>query len=488
MSIRKSMFLSNAAMIMIPVVLFALYFILLSVVFSGDIKVFSQNFHRGWQTQPAGPESQLFNSLKKTASLKSEEFFDKEYLSSLTSQLDQKSVGILIRKDDGLLYASDLVNNLKNKELPKFGNEGYSPNAWIGGHPYTLRQHDFYFADGGEGSILLLDSEGQFTQFARRFFPLIFIGLILIVIFTNAILSYFMARRILKPIHQLSSAAVKISEGQFDFQIKPASKDELGKLVKSFDEMRGKLADATKLREQYENNRKELIANISHDLKTPITSIRGYVEGIKDGVANTEEKLNRYLDTIHVKAKHMDHLIDELFLFSKLDVESIPFHYENVALKSFLEDYLEEMGPELKKENVQISFHSNRIHHQNVILDRDKMIRVLNNIIYNSMKYRDKDVCRIGISLEDQGDKIKVAIQDNGPGVAAEELSDIFNRFYRGDPSRNSKTGGSGLGLAISKQIIKAHGGDVWANSLPGEGLGIYFTLRKQEDKGDDHE
>jgi signal transduction histidine kinase len=485
MSIRKSLFLSNVAMIMIPVVLFALYFLLLNVVFSGDMKDLSQSYHHGWKAQPAGLNNQLFMNLEKTASLNPEAFMDKAVLFSLTNELDGKNTRIVIRRDNKLVFDSDYVSTLKNGQLPKFGNEGYEPNAWVGGHPYALRQHDFYFKDGVEGTIFLLNKGAQFTQYASRFFPMIFFGLIIIVVLTNAILSYFMSRRILKPINQLSAAAAKISEGNLDFHINSANKNELGRLVKTFDEMRVRLKEASALREQYENNRKELIANISHDLKTPITSIRGYVEGIKDGVANTEEKMKRYLDTIHAKAKHMDGLIDELFLFSKLDVKSIPFHFEEVELKAFLEDYLEELGPELGKENVQISLNSKVDFRPLILLDREKMIRVLNNIIFNSMKYRDKDECQIQILMKDQGENVRVAIQDNGPGIMSEELSNIFNRFYRGDPSRNTNTGGSGLGLAIALQIIKAHGGTIWAESLPGEGLCIIFILKKQENKGD---
>jgi len=322
-----------------------------------------------------------------------------------------------------------------------------------------------------------------FIQFARKFFPLIFIGFVLILVLTNTLLCYFMSRRILKPIHLMSAAAAKISAGNLDFRLEPIRKDELGKLIESFDEMREKLKKSAELREQYENNRRELITNISHDLKTPITSIRGYVEGIQDGVANTEEKLQRYLDTIHAKATHMDRLINELFLFSKLDVKSVPFHFEEVELKAFLEDFLEEIRLDLVDKHTQISMELNS--HSPVLIDRDKIIRVMNNIIFNSVKYKDKDLCLIYIILQEQENLLKVTISDNGPGVPAEEAASIFNRFYRGDPSRSSETGGSGLGLAIAAQIIKAHGGNIWAENVPEGGLRIHFTLPKSNDKGE---
>ncbi|MGG1676794.1 sensor histidine kinase [Neobacillus sp. NRS-1170] len=483
MTIRKSLFLSNAAMVIMPIIIFILYFTLLNVMFSGDFKLLSNNFHRGWQSGEGGQNIEFFNQLKKTASLEEEKFSNPSYQGALSKELKDMNAGIIIRKDKKVLFSSDNVSNLKKEKLPAFGNEGYQPLVRLGQQLYSIRQHDFYFKDGTEGTFFLFDKGVPFIQFARRFFPMIFIGFVLILVLTNSVLSYFMSRRILKPINQMSAAAAKISAGNLHFHMEPTRKDELGTLVKSFDEMREKLKKSAELREQYENNRRELIANISHDLKTPITSIRGYVEGIKDGVANTEEKLERYLDTIHAKATHMDRLINELFLFSKLDVNSVPFNFEKVELTPFLEDYLEEIRLDLSDEGTQIVLLTNfRI---SVYIDRDNIIRVMNNIIFNSVKYIEKGKCRIQISFIEQGEMVKVSICDNGPGVPANEISHIFDRFYRGDPSRSSDTGGSGLGLAIAAQIIQAHGGEIWAENSSGSGLCIHFTLPKSNDKGE---
>jgi signal transduction histidine kinase len=485
MSIRKRLFLSNVAMVLMPLVMFILYFILLNVLFSDDMKFLSNEYHRGWEKQPAGQESPLFNQLKKTASLESEKFSNQTFLDSISNELKEEHAGVIIRKEDRLLYTSNRVKDLTYDELPVFGQEGYFPVARLDHQQYEVRQHDFFFKDGSEGSIFLLNEGVPFIQNARTFFPVIAFGIVIILVLTNATLTYFMSRRILKPVNQLSAAASKIREGELDFKMEPASKDELGKLVKTFDEMRGKLKEASEIREQYEKNRRELIANISHDLKTPITSIRGYVEGIKDGVANTEDKFDRYLDTIHGKAEHMNRLIDELFLYSKLDVQSLPFDFEEIEWKAFLEDYLEELRLELRKENVQISMQTGEGFSSTVRIDPDKMIRVMDNIIYNSVKYVDKDRCHIRISLEEKEEMVEVMIGDNGPGVPANELSSIFNRFYRSDPSRNSNSVGSGLGLAIAAQIIKAHRGKIWAESSSGNGLCIHFTLPLFDEEGD---
>lgn len=480
MSIRKRLFFSNIVMILMPIVLFIIYFVLLNFLFGDQIRTFTSNYHHGWQNQQNSQESQLMTELNKAASMDQNELMDKSYLESLTYRLKNKNAGILVRKNNQIIYASTNIKDIANGNLPSFGNEGYNQMALLGNHQYSIWQHDFFFQDGSKGTLFLLEKGGQFIQFARRFFPLIFLGLVLIVMLTNVFLSYLVSRSILKPVNLLSGAAEKISNGELDFHLESRNQDELGKLVNVFDDMRAKLKEANQLREQFELNRKELIANISHDLKTPITSIRGYVEGIQDGVANTKDKFNHYLETIHTKAKYMNRLIDELFLYSKLDLKSEPFHFESVSFVPFMIDYIDEIRLELVEEQVLIELSVQEPVQAKVAIDRDKMIRVINNIIFNSLKYRNKEKCVIQVLVKSEEENVMVSFCDNGPGVPEDELSKIFQRFYRSDLSRNSQTGGSGLGLAIAAQIIKTHGGRIWAESSTGQGLCLSFTIPTQ--------
>ncbi len=306
-------------------------------------------------------------------------------------------------------------------------------------------------------------------------------GLIIpIFAITNGLLSYFVSRSILKPVKKLNEAALNISEGNLDFQITPLNNDELGKLAIRFEEMRKNLKHASDVQKKYENNRKELIANISHDLKTPITSIKGYVEGIRDGVANSPEKLDRYLQTIYTKTIDMDHLINELFLFSKLDLNRIPFDLEEVDLHNYLVDIIEELQFDLEKENISVLYENKmETKHTTVLLDREQLKRAFTNIVQNSLKYMDKEHKQLEVSLNEQKDFILVKIKDNGIGIINEAVPYIFDRFYRADPSRNASTGGTGLGLAITKLIVEEHGGEIWAESKLGEQTIIQFTLKK---------
>lgn len=204
------------------------------------------------------------------------------------------------------------------------------------------------------------------------------------------LLNYLVSRSIIKPISVLKEGAKRIKSGDLNFEIKATSNDEIGQLNRTFDEMRIKFKESVTIQLQYEENRKELLSNISHDLKTPITSIIGYVEGIKDGVANTPQKMEKYLSTVYLKAKDMDSLIDELFLFSKLDLKKEPFTFETVELDKYMRDYVDELHLDLLQQGIQIELH---IMYKliNVTADREKLKRVLANLISNCVKYTNKE-------------------------------------------------------------------------------------------------
>jgi histidine kinase len=293
-------------------------------------------------------------------------------------------------------------------------------------------------------------------------------------------LNYLVSRSIIKPISKLKNGAEKIKVGDLNFEIETKSNDEIGVLNKAFEEMRIKLKESINLQIQYEENRKELLSNISHDLKTPITSIIGYVEGIKDGVANTPEKMEKYLSTVYSKAKDMDSLIDELFLFSKLDLKKEPFHFETFELNKYIGSYIEEIYLDLLQQGIKIDL-SQSNESIDVTADREKLKRVLSNLVSNSVKYMNKEEKKISFSLNEQLNEVIVEVTDNGQGIDPAALPFIFDRFYRAEQSRNSQTGGSGLGLAIAKQIVEEHGGEIWATSEIGKGTSIFFSLKKGE-------
>ncbi|MDN4524128.1 sensor histidine kinase [Fictibacillus fluitans] len=320
-----------------------------------------------------------------------------------------------------------------------------------------------------------VDVKGSRSQL---FMTMRFVGLLVILTLTNGLLTYAVARSILIPVRKLSRAAEEISNGNLDYKIEPMKKDELGQLSETFESMRIQLKTANDARDQYEKNRKELIASVSHDLKTPLTSIKGYVKGILDGVAHTPEKQNHYLQTVYQKAAEMDQLIDELFFYSKLDAGQTVFQYEPIDLRAFFEDVLDEVN---EVEHVHAWLQTKPEETYMVKADRSNLGRVVHNLIQNSLKYTDTQRKEIQVSLMEESDHILVGIADNGSGIGKQELQHIFDSFYRAEKSRNSSTGGSGLGLSIAKKIIERHGGEIWVASEEGKGTSIFFTLKKED-------
>ena len=226
----------------------------------------------------------------------------------------------------------------------------------------------------------------------------------------------------------------------------------------------------------------ELIASISHDIRTPLTAIRAYIEGLLDHVADTPEKRDKYIKTIYNKANEMDLLLNELTLYSKIDTNRIPYNFSKINVMEYFDDCVEEIGLDLEAKNIGLSYFNYAGDDVQIIADPEQLKRVIHNIINNSIKYLDKPKGFINIRVKDVGDFIQVEIEDNGKGIAAKDLPYIFDRFYRTDVSRNSSKGGSGIGLSIVKKIMEDHGGKVWATSRLGIGTIMYFVLRKYQE------
>ena len=297
---------------------------------------------------------------------------------------------------------------------------------------------------------------------------------LIILILTNGFLTYIVSRSITRPLGALKNAAERIKNGELDTVLNTTRKDEFREVMTVFEEMRMRLKGSLEQQIQYEENRKELVASISHDLRTPLTAIRGYVEGIKDGVADTSEKMEKYLDTIHAKTILVDHLIDQLSLYSSLDINQVSFHFRGLNIKKFIIDIMDEVVHDFKNLKVTTGPMEDNIF---VRADAVHLKRVFFNIIENAVKYNDKDKTEVAISLLPEEKGIVILIEDNGPGIDPAVLPRIFEKFYRADPSRSSDRSGSGLGLAISRQILTAHKGSIQAENRESPATGLRISL-----------
>lgn len=421
-----------------------------------------------------------YGVLARQAEVDSSMLENVEYLDRINNEVSRKSTYILVRKGDELYYAGneEAAQNIFDK-LPAYGEDELSEDS---GYYYNelgkyVKQIDFTFQDGTPGSVFVVTKVNFLIS--RNLLVDMFIAILVILIFTSFMLTRWIHRGVFDPIGELNVAMRQIKEGNFDYMLETDAKGEIGDLYRNYEDMRLRLKESTEENAEHEKQNRELVSNISHDLKTPITSIKGYVEGILDGVADTPEKMDKYIKTIYSKANDMDRLINELTTYSSLDNNRIPYNFHCINVSDYFGDCVEEVGLDLEQRGIRLNYSNLLDADTMVIADPEQLKKVINNIISNSIKYMDKPRGEIDIRILDETDSFRVEIEDNGKGIAQQDLQKIFERFYRTDASRNSAQGGSGIGLSIVKKIIEDHGGYVWATSKEGEGTCMHFVLRK---------
>ena len=414
-----------------------------------------------------------------------EKIEDNDYLESVNRKLEEKASYLIVRKDMELVYIGENAATSLLTQLPEYGNADKSADSgtYVDGQEQALvKQIDFSYPDGTKGSIFIVTRLEEMVPEIKNLMIDIMVSIVLILALTACMLTVWIYTSLMNPIKKLQAAAQNIKEGNLDFTIERESNDEIGELCTSFEEMRQRLKDNAEEKINGEKENKTLISNIAHDLKTPITAVKGYAEGLMDGVADTPEKRDKYIRTIYNKANEMDTLINELTLYAKIDTNRIPYNFAKINVADYFNDCVEELGLDLESKNIGLSYFNYTDENTLIIADPEQLRRVIHNIIGNSIKYLDKERGLINIRIKDVGDFIQVEIEDNGRGIAAKDLPYVFDRFYRADASRNSATGGSGIGLSIVKKIIEDHGGKIWATSKESIGTVMYFVIRKYQE------
>lgn len=309
-----------------------------------------------------------------------------------------------------------------------------------------------------------------FKWIGAKAIGIFFIGIFIIKDIVQIYMLSRIEKKILKPIEKLKVGVEQISKGNYEIRIKDNIQNEIGALIDDFNNMAQKLEDSEKTKIQYEENRKDLIVNISHDLKTPITSITGYVEAILEGAVDSPDKINKYLRTVHSNISYINNLIDDLFLFSKLDMQKIDFHFEKVQIKSYLGDVMEEFKFTLGERGVACDYIDRVPEGIKVNMDGKRIYQVIRNIIDNAVKYGPEVGLTISTEILVQEEFVVINIKDNGPGIEDEKVKNIFDRFYRIDIERTKDLASTGLGLAIAKELVEAHGGKIFVSSVINEG------------------
>ena len=485
------------AFITITIVPMIIFYLLVLALSTYQTKSFTKEYGLTEQIDLlSGNSMQIFNRLtkrsqgdiRKTLDVNPGLYSDESYLNKVNDELKNHYAYLIVRKGSTIIFCGDNdkdADEVLCTQLPQFDtmNGDLEGGIYLDGESqHLIKQMDFTFPDGEGGSAFIISNVDDLVPEVKSMMKEMLILGVAILIFAGIVLTFWVYRSILSPLNKLQEATKKIRDGNLEFTLDADADDEIGQLCQDFEEMRIRLRENAEEKIQYDKENKELISNISHDLKTPITAIKGYVEGILDGVASSPERLDKYIRTIYNKANDMDRLIDELTFYSKIDTNKIPYTFSKINVAQYFKDCVEEVGLDMEARGIELGYFNYVDEDVVVIADAEQMKRVVNNIISNSVKYLDKKKGIINIRIKDVGDFIQIGIEDNGKGIAAKDLPNIFDRFYRTDSSRNSSQGGSGIGLSIVRKIIEDHGGRIWATSKEGIGTEIHFVLRKYQE------
>lgn len=343
--------------------------------------------------------------------------------------------------------------------------------------------YNIYLTYSSKENIFLGMDRGMFEMFLIIF---LIVGVLAIgaILLCSQLLTKLLIQKILKPVNELDEAAKRVMTGELSVPIAHKSEDEFKNVCDSFDLMQQHLKEGIEKNAAYEKARTEMVSGISHDLRTPLTSVKGYIKGMLDGVANTEEKQREYLSIAYRKSCDMDVLLSKLFYFSKLETGNMPFFRQRTDISEYINHYTSEKELELKEKQIDLDVCIKLTGSICCDLDREQMHRVLDNLIENSIKYSQRiDGLSLSISLSRIGDEVEIDFSDNGVGVPEDKISHIFEQFYRGDESRSSQCDGNGLGLYVCQYIIKEHGGSIQAYNKGGLHLRIRIPIMKGEEE-----
>ena len=320
-------------------------------------------------------------------------------------------------------------------------------NVWVTARLMFASQHDLMLA-----TVLLLFAGGIAMS----------VGYFLSVALTDRIVT-------------LNGVAKEIARGELSARVPVIGNDEMASLARAFNDMAAQLEAADRNQRELDMLRRNLIAWAGHDLRTPLASIRAIVEALADGVVEDPETVERYLHTAQREIRSLSLLIDDLFELAQIEAGGLRLELAPNSISDLISDTMESFSELAARQDVALEG-SAEPGVDPVVMDAQQIGRVLSNLLGNALRHTSSGgIVQLHASRADEG--VRVQIKDTGEGIGAEDLPYIFERFYRGEKSRNRTTGGAGLGLAIAKGIVEAHGGEIGAESPPGEGACFFFTL-----------
>ena len=474
MTVKKRLFWSNILMILVPVIATVLIgvlcmgFIWFALIHGMGIGIHDPDeFEVACTAISEGVKESLENG-SDFSSIQA--ILEKN---QLTLRVDSETESVYTygeeESDDSALYAAaDLLDN--QATIAKNGRMLYARQITADGISYTI-----YLTGGYYNTRSYADLKTAVVLAAILILFTIFAS----ILFTNRFLTKFVWKRIEEPLDILVNGVHELRDGNLDYRITYERQDEFLPVCQDFNEMAGRLKEMVQRIQQQERSRKELIAGISHDIRTPLTSIQAYVEGLLDGIAKTPEAERRYLETIKTKAKDLDHIVSQLFLFSKMELGEYPKDLRELRLNEVMEDIALPRQEEYRQKGLSITMDLEEV---SLKADPVQFQRITTNILENSLKYKVKEQGNLQISLHRKESGFYLSFADDGPGVPEESLPHLFEVFYRSDPSRQNPHQGSGLGLAIVAAAAEQMGGSIRALPSRMGGLEIQIEFEGKEE------
>lgn len=479
MSVKRRLYLSNILMLILPILLVIVTAICMLLIYQGVTGF------RGGPPMSNGEQLQNRMNQAEKLSAKLAETADMQQLEQILGEFNRE------RQESGVqaslyLQGQRLYPLDASITLPADVGAPQSASSVVLTDRYAI-----YRFPAGEYTLALTDT--SFNIGTNRSQRSVYVGIFMlalitgIVIFTNRFLTRFVVRSIAGPIDTLVEGVHQLRDGNLTYRILHEKQDEFAAVCRDFNEMAEQLSEMVEERKKNESSRRELIAGISHDLRTPLTSIKAYLEGLEKGIAVTPQMQAKYFATIKGKVEHLEHIINQLFLFSKLDVGEFPLYLERVDLGGEMERLVRVFAAEYYPKGLDLIIEGN-LPHVAAKIDPVQFRNVIQNVLENSLKYTDKERAQVVVSGNEGEQTVEIRLNDNGPGVEAEELDRLFDVFYRSDDSRKRTELGSGLGLAISSKVIERLGGRISAHSASAGGLSIRIVLPKAGGVEADHE
>lgn len=451
---------------------------------------------------------------------------EKTYWEQLSDTLSQYDYELYVSdQDKNKIYSNlkhrenECIEEIESTKLPKNKLKLYNMEN------VTIVAYTFDASAGSESDIYHVyaacyDQENYIHGIDRGIVEMFFIAFIVagIVVIIGLLLcsqafTKLMIKRIMEPVDELNNAANRVNAGNFDEPVVYDKNDEFAEVCTTFNNMQAHLKENIEKTKEYERARTEMVSGISHDLRTPLTSVKGFIKGMLDGVANTPEKQKKYLEISYRKACDMEVLLQKLFFFSKLETGNMPFFRQDVDMKSWLQKYVDDKNADEeveRKYHLRLYIEADKVcdkvqdydRHGNemkeyedtdypdnklqkctdysVSIDPAQMKRVMDNLLENSIKYSRAEALEISITLIATDKAVTIRFKDNGVGVDEDKLPHVFEQFYRGDESRNSKNDGSGLGLYVCRYIVEQQEGVI--SACNDNGFCVEMTYGKNSD------